>query len=220
MDLGKRFLRISGVTRRSVTGDAVRGPGPQRRKTAFGNPTWHFAPYTSSMVGWRWWSSPGMGRVRPPAAPFATLPRSNRPSPECLSLFVWFFTGSRGISVSLKRHAGDSPPGRVYRFVASGWIPERSVRSRDHTLHRGVQRPLHAGGFNASNSRRKASESVFVPRNSMKNRSFLPAMPSSAIILPREVLRGTAGSREKQVAALGRLGKCGEVEMCQRGVRT
>jgi len=131
MDLGKRFLRISGVTRRSVTGDAVRGPGPQRRKTAFGNPTWHFAPYASSMVGWRWWSNPGMGRVRPPAAPFATLllPRSYAP------------TG---------HHPSVSPP------------------------------------------------------------FSLPTAPSSAIIHRREALRGTAGSREKQVAALGRLGKCGD----------
>jgi hypothetical protein len=45
-----RFLRTSVVALRPATGDAVPGPGPQTQRIAFGNPTWHFSLFASSMI--------------------------------------------------------------------------------------------------------------------------------------------------------------------------
>jgi hypothetical protein len=45
-----RLLRTSVVALRPATGDAVPGPGPQTQRIAFGNPTWHFSLFASSMI--------------------------------------------------------------------------------------------------------------------------------------------------------------------------
>ncbi len=87
-----------------------------------------------------------------------------------MKLLLWivpalFLGSSREFGVSPQppqRHARDGRVGGVYRVAASGLDANKAFASATGRCTQGRAGSLHAGGRNAPNSRREASESVSV----------------------------------------------------------